>query len=108
MTLDELSAQATAVGRLYCKNFGIVPDEAFYLGKLSEELGEVSAAVLKLSNRSRGADRPLAEREAQLADEMADLFGFLLMFAQSRGIDLGAALQSKWGRYLPDESQPRP
>lgn len=100
MTLDELSAQAVAVGNIYCDRFGIVPDEAFYLGKLSEVLGEVSAAVLRLSHRSRGADTPLAERQAQLADEMADLFGFLLMFAESRGIDLGAALTTKWGRYL--------
>ena len=100
MTLDELSAQAAAVGKIYCDRFGIVPDEAFYLGKLSEELGEICATVLKLSHRSRGADTPLVEREAHLRDELADLFGFLLMFAESRGIDLGAALTAKWGRYL--------
>ncbi len=79
MTLDELSAQAGAA-------------------KLSEELSEVSAAVLKFSLRSRGADTPLVQRKAQLRDELADLFGFLLMFAESRGIDLGAALMAKWGR----------
>ena len=108
MILGVLSAQAMPVGQLYCKSYGIVPDEVFYLGKLNEGLGEVSAAVLKLSNRSRGANGPMADRAAKLADEMANLFGVLLMFAHSRSIDLGAAFQSKWGRYLQDESQRQP
>lgn len=99
-SLASLSDDATRVGAIYCERFGIVADEAFFLGKLSEELGEVAAATLKLTGRSRGADRPLAEREADLRDELADLFGFLLMFAAHRGIDLGAAFDAKWGRYL--------
>ena len=40
---------AARVGALYCESFGIVADDAFFLGKLSEELGEVAAAVLKLT-----------------------------------------------------------
>jgi NTP pyrophosphatase (non-canonical NTP hydrolase) len=42
----------------------------------------------------------LAAREANLRDEMADLMGLLLMFAAHRGIDLGAAFEAKWGRWL--------
>lgn len=99
-TLAGLTDKAARVGALYAANFGIVPDEAFFLGKLAEELGEVSAATLKLTGRSRGADAPLAEREANLRDEMADLLGFLLMFAAHRGIDLGAAFEAKWGRWM--------
>ena len=97
-----MEASAVRVGALYCARFAIVPDEAFFLGKLAEELGEVSAATLKLTGRSRGGDAPLAEREANLRDEMADLLGFLLMFAAHRGIDLGAAFDEKWGRWLKD------
>lgn len=100
MSLQQISDKAARVGALYCARFGIVPDEAFFLGKLSEELGEVAAATLKLTGRSRGGDLPLTEREANLRDEMADLFGFLLMFAAHRGIDLGAAFEDKWGRHL--------
>lgn len=99
-SLVEIGESAARVGELYCARFGVVPDEAFFLGKLAEELGEVSAATLKLTGRSRGADTPLAAREANLRDEMADLFGFLLMFAAHRGIDLGAAFEAKWGRWL--------
>lgn len=101
--LADHMACAAQVGAIYCRNFGITPDDAFFLGKLTEELGEVAAATLKLTGRSRGADAPLADREANLRDEMADLFGFLLMFAAHRGIDLGAALDDKWGRWLKDE-----
>lgn len=99
-TLAELTEKARKVGALYAANFGITPDEAFFLGKLSEELGEVSAALLKVTGRSRGADAPLPGLEANLRDEMADLLGFLLMFAAHRGIDLDAAFEEKWGRWL--------
>ncbi len=101
-SLVEISQNAARVGALYCARFGIVPDEAFFLGKLAEELGEVSAATLKLTGRSRGSDTPMAEREENLRDELADLLGFLLMFAAHRGIDLGAAFEAKWGRWLKD------
>lgn len=100
LTLVQLTDRAAQVGALYCQRFGIQPDEAFFLGKLSEELGEVAAATLKLTGRSRGSDVNLMQREANLRDEMADLMGFLLMFAAHRGIDLGAAFEAKWGRYL--------
>ncbi len=100
MDLDQATSMAARVGALYCQRFGIVPDEAFFLGKLAEELGEVSAATLKLTGRSRGGDAPMSEREANLREEIADLFGFLLMFAAHRGIDLGAAFEDKWGRHL--------
>lgn len=102
ISLADLSEMARKVGALYVTNFGIRADEAFFLGKLSEELGEVAAATLKLTGRSRGADASEAELEANLRDEMADLMGFLLMFAAHRGIDLGAAFEEKWGRWLKD------
>lgn len=102
MRFDDIADTAAKVGALYAARFGIEPDEAFFLGKLAEELGEVSAATLKLTGRSRGSDTPLEEREANLRDEMADLLGFLLMFAAHRGIDLGAAFEEKWGRWLKD------
>ncbi len=100
MEFNQVVERAARVGALYCERFGIAPDEAFFLGKLAEELGEVSAATLKLTGRSRRADATLAEREANLRDEMADLLGFLLMFAAHRGIDLDAAFEAKWGRWL--------
>ena len=100
--LAELQSQAVEVGRIYAERFSIDRDGAFYLGKLSEELGEVCAAYLKLKGQSRGADQDPDHLQGQLEDEMADLFGFLLMFADRQGVDLGAAFARKWGKYLKD------
>jgi hypothetical protein len=66
---DELSAQAVTLGRMYYKYFGIVRDKPFCLGNQSGELG----------------------------DERVDIFGFLLMFTQSRGIDFWGGANGKRG-----------
>ena len=68
MSLDQISAKAARVGALYCARFGIEPDEAFFLGKLSEELGEVAAATLKLTGRSRGYYRRFGLSRSKLRE----------------------------------------
>ncbi len=103
--LDQLRARAAAVGKIYVDRFGIEADAHFYLGKLSEELGELTAAHLKLTGRARRGDRPQADLIQDLADETADLFGFLLLFADWQGIDLADAFDRKWGQYL-DRDRP--
>ncbi len=88
---------AAEVGRLYAERFGIARDPAFYLGKLTEEMGEMTAAWLKLNGRARGEGS-----RAALEDEAADVLGFLLVFADWQGIDLAEAFRRKWGVHLPD------
>ncbi|CUI69543.1 MazG nucleotide pyrophosphohydrolase domain-containing protein [Cognatishimia activa] len=95
LDLRELQIMARRVSDIYAQNFDVNRDAAWYLGKLTEELGEVSSAFLKTSGRGRGE----VGHEA-LADEMADLFGFLLLFADWQGIDLETAFRRKWGQYL--------
>lgn len=98
---------AQAVGEIYAEAFGVERDATFYLGKMMEELGEVSGAYLKLSGRGRGSDGDPAALKSDLEDELADLFGFLLLFARWQGVDLGAALDKKWGAYLrPEKDAP--
>ncbi|MBE0579292.1 MAG: hypothetical protein IH615_07740 [Devosia sp.] len=69
--------------------------------KLQEELGELTAEYLRSSGRGRmkGADAD-AVRVA-LEDETADVLAMLLLFARNSGIDLEAALERKWFKYLP-------
>ncbi|MFS4582277.1 hypothetical protein [Phaeobacter sp. C3_T13_0] len=96
-SVAELTGLARQVADIYAKRFGIDQNPTWYLGKMTEELGEVRAAYLKFSGQGRG--------EASLRDleeEVADLFGFLLLFAQWQGIDPAAALQRKWEPYLQD------
>ena len=93
LDLRELQVMAKRVSEIYAQNFDVPRDAARYLGKLTEELGEVSSAYLKTSGRGEvGHDG--------LADEMADLLGFLLLFADWQGIDLETAFRRKWGQYL--------
>ncbi|WP_343231155.1 hypothetical protein [Thalassovita aquimarina] len=100
--LERLQARAADVGRIYADNFGIERDGAFYLGKMTEELGEVASAYLKLAGKSRGSDGDAQALRQELEDELADLFGFLMIFADWQGVDLAAAFERKWGKYLKD------
>lgn len=93
--VDELTELARLVSEVYAERFGVSRDPAWYLGKMTEELGEVASAYLKLAGQARGT---ASLRE--LEDEVADLFGFLLLFADWQGIDPAAALQRKWGEHL--------
>ena len=102
--LNRLGAVAHEVGDLYAERFAVERDAAFYLGKMVEELGEVTSAFLKLTGRARGSDQDKAALRGDLEDELADLFGFLLLFARWQGVDLGAALDKKWGAYLNEDA----
>jgi NTP pyrophosphatase (non-canonical NTP hydrolase) len=93
--LVQLTALARRVSDLYAARFEIDRDPVWYLGKMSEALGEVTAAYLKYAGQGRGE----GARE-DLVDEVADLLGFVLLFADWQGIDAGKALQRKWGSYL--------
>ena len=64
-------------------------------------MGELTAEYLRSSGRGRlkGADAT-AVRTA-LEDEAADVLAMVLLFARNNGIDLDAALERKWFKYLP-------
>ncbi|WP_299426738.1 hypothetical protein [uncultured Shimia sp.] len=97
-----LTRQAAAVSDIYAARFGIHRDAAWYLAKMTEELGELQAAYLATQGAQRG-EVALTEARQNLIDEAADLFGFLMVFANWQGIDLADAFAAKWGRYLPDQ-----
>lgn len=96
--IDDLQALATEVAALYSDRFGTPQDAGWALAKMTEELGEVAGAYLALQGQSRKAGSTEA-----LADEIGDLFGFLLVFAARAGIDPSEALVRKWGAYLPEK-----
>ncbi len=98
--LGTLVQQASTVCDLYAERFGIDRDATWYLAKLTEELGELQAAYLATKGAQRGAVSENVARQ-NLEDEAADLFGFLLVFAEWQGIDLADAFANKWGRHLP-------
>lgn len=96
--LTALTELARRVSDIYAERFDINRDPTWYLGKMSEELGEVTAAYLKLQGQGWG---PGTRRD--LEDELGDLLGFVLLFADWQGVDIGAAFERKWGGYLPGD-----
>ena len=101
-SLDRLSALSQAVSDIYAARFGIDRDAVWHLAKLSEELGEVQAAFLKLNGRGRTSG-DAADLQRALEDEVADLFAQILLFARWQGVDIPQAVARKWGRYLPQD-----
>lgn len=101
MSVEDLSRLAREVNDLYAARLGLEPEPLWLLAKLQEELGELTSATLSAKGLGRERGQPRAAYEAAMADEAADLLGFLLAFAAREGIDLDASLRRKWGKYLP-------
>lgn len=99
--LTRLGDQIARVSDIYARNYGIDRSGDWHLLKLQEEIGELTQAYLTATGRTR---RPAdAAAKAQLALEMADALGMLLLMARDEGIDLDAAVQEKWLSWLERE-----
>ena len=99
-TLVELTELVAEVSDTYASRNDIARDDDWYLLKVQEELGELTAEYLKTTGRGRlkGADG--ASLRQALEDETADVLAMLLLFARNNRIDLDAALERKWFQYL--------
>lgn len=102
MTLDELSSKLQRVINVYAARFGIRRDEDWFLLKIQEELGELTAAHLKLTERGRRGTRTENELATNLEDEIADVLAMTILFARYKGVDLPAVFARKWFRHLPE------
>lgn len=78
----------------------VVMDRDYYPFKLTEEWGECLQVYLMLTDRGRQKEKSKDEIKQELSKEIADVFGYLLAFADSEGIDLHEAIENKWFSYL--------
>ena len=99
--LPELGHLVARVSDRYAELFDIARDDDWYLLKLQEELGELTAEYLRSSGRGRMKGADATTVRTALEDEAADVLAMLLLFARNNGIDLDAALDRKWFKYLP-------
>lgn len=97
MDLKALQGDILRISDIYASEHQIDRDRDWALLKLQEELGELTAEHLRLSNRARGQ----ADSD-KLADEAADVLGMLLIYCDGAGIDIEQALRRKWLRWLED------
>lgn len=100
-TLMSLLDDVKRVSDIYAARFDLQRDDMFYVGKLVEELGEMTQAYLRLAGLSRTKGEPRERLQQSLEDEAADVLGMLLLFADRTGVDLAAGFERKWRRYLP-------
>ncbi len=78
----------------------VVMDRDYFPFKVTEEWGECMQSYLMFTDRGRQKGRNKEVIQKELADEMADVFGYLLLFADKEGIDLKKAISDKWFSYL--------
>lgn len=94
--LNDLQSMAMQVADIYADRFDAPDTAQWVLLKLNEEMGELTGAWLQAEGQGRG------EATVQdVANELADVLGFLLVFSARAGIDPADALRAKWGRHLP-------
>ena len=104
-SISELTALVAEVSDTYVSRNDIARDDDWYLLKVQEELGELAAEYLRLTGRGRMKGAAAADVRQALEDEAADVLAMLLLFARNNYIDLDAALERKWFKYLGRSSQ---
>ncbi len=104
--LSELTAKVATVSDIFAARCDIRRHEDWYLLKLQEELGELTAEALRASGRARRRDESAEDQRLALEDEAADLFAMLLLFCRHHDIDIAQALERKWFKYLPHTPLP--
>ncbi|MBL7671560.1 MAG: hypothetical protein JNM39_13835 [Bdellovibrionaceae bacterium] len=100
MNLNEIADQLGKVSDIYAEKFGIRRDDDWFVLKIQEELGELSAAYLKLTQRARIGEDSQKRLDENLRHEIADVVAMTLLFAKHRGIDVEQAIKDKWFQYL--------
>lgn len=86
---------------LYQKNYPDVKMDRDYVPfKITEEWGELVQSYLMHSDRGRQKGKSKEEIKKHMEEEFADVFAYLLIFAEQEGIDLEEAIKNKWFAYL--------
>lgn len=102
MDLQQLTDQVEAVSRTYARIHGIDRDDAWFLLKLQEEVGELTQAFLMRAGQARDKGHSPEELEAGFRSELADVLSQLLVMARHHGVDLEAEIERKWMPWHPD------
>jgi NTP pyrophosphatase (non-canonical NTP hydrolase) len=99
--ISELTKKAKKVMERYKKDFPEVKMDRDYLPfKITEEWGECLQTYLMLTDRGRQKGKSKKEIKEMFGREFADIFAYLLLFADSEGVDIVEAIKEKWFVYL--------
>ncbi len=99
--IQQLTEKARTVMKKYKEQYPDVRMDRDYLPfKITEEWGECLQVYLMLTDRGRQKGKNKKEIQKLFSEEFADVFAFLLIFAESEGIDLVESITKKWFAYL--------
>lgn len=100
MNIQDMVTSLKKVILIYSEKYSIDLSDDYYLLKIQEELGELSSAHLKLTNRARKDSIPNEELQKNFEDEIADVLAMTMLFAEAKGLNVEDVLKRKWLRYL--------
>ena len=99
--IQELTEKAKKVVAIYKEEHPNVKMDRDYIPfKVTEEWGECLQTYLMLTDRGRQKGKNKEEIHKMLSYEFADVFAYLLIFAENEGVDLAKSVESKWFKYL--------
>lgn len=99
--LQDISTKVAKVIAMYKEEYPDVNMDRDYVPfKLTEELGELMQRYLMLTDRGRQKGMTKKDIKQEFARELADVFGYLLAFADQEGVDIAEAIDQKWFAYL--------
>lgn len=95
--MKEIINKTKKIMEMYSEEFPeIKVDRDYFPFKLTEELGECVQTYLMLTDRGRQKGKSKEEIRNLFEDEIADVLGFLILFADKEGIDLETVMNRKW------------
>ncbi len=107
-SLLSLAERFEQASKKYAADNGIERTDEWFTLKMQEELGELTQLWMKWAGHGRRKGKTETDLHHAMSDETADLLGHVLLFAHQHGIDLEAAIRSKWrfdvnaGAHVPD------
>ena len=96
MNLKETALHCEKAWSQYAEKFQIHRDDAFYLFKMQEELGELTRAFLELRGSEKKSKTTEEELKKKLASDVASLVGNALILALHFDVDLEANIKRKF------------
>jgi NTP pyrophosphatase (non-canonical NTP hydrolase) len=84
------------ISQRYAAHLDFARDDAWFLLKLQEEVGELTQAYLMRTGQARAKGLTQAEIEANFRAEFADVLCQLLLMANHHGVDVEAEVDQKW------------
>lgn len=105
MNIDQITEKAKKVAEQYAQEFNIEYTEDWFVMKLQEEFGEMVQQHLIRTHRTRRTPESDNAAKEALAEEIADVFCYVLLFAKWSGISVEQAVTKKWFKYLKEPSE---